>query len=46
MVNINMKKLADNSRWISHEFRELSASYVWWGNNKKLWCIRQSLLNG
>ncbi len=27
MVNTNMKKLADNSQWIS---RELSTSYAWW----------------
>ncbi len=30
MVIINMKKLAENWWWISCEFRELSASNVWW----------------
>ena len=25
-----MKELADNSRWISREFHEFSASYAWW----------------
>ncbi len=30
MVIINMKKIAENWWWISHEFRELSASYAWW----------------
>ena len=33
MVKINMKKLADNSRWISREFREFSTSYAWWVGN-------------